>query len=344
MIRQAIRAIACLLVLASAASAQQAAPWYAGKTIRIVVGSSTGGYYDAAGRTAARFLPDYIPGKPSIVVQNLPDSGGAMLGNRLATTFERDGTVLAAIGQSQPQLALLGDPSVQFDPLKLTWLGSLTSFKGDAYMMIVPDTNRFKSWTDAAAGRRAIYLGGTKAGSTNTTFALIARDVLHMNIELVRGFPGANEIWLAMERGEVDGQMISISAVGVARPKQWAEGKLRTLVNFGAGGRLTNWPEAPDALELVTNEEDRALVEFAELPFFMSSPFVAPPGVPADRAQILRDAFMAMARDPAFQAELRRVGLLASPIDGDAVLALIRKAAQAPESVRKRFAALQSEQ
>jgi tripartite-type tricarboxylate transporter receptor subunit TctC len=191
--------------------------------------------------------------------------------------------------------------------------------------------------------KRALYLGGTRAGSTNITFALIARDMLKMHIEGVRGFPGANEIWLAMERGEVDGQMLDISAIMVGRPQLWAEKKLRPLVAFGRTERLKDFPDLPIARELVGNPADLALLEFAELPFFMALPFVAPPELPTARTKTLTNSFMAMARDEAFRADMLKVGIMTSPIDGNAVRALVEKAARTPVEVRRRFAALLSE-
>ena len=339
-------AVGAFMLGATAALAQapqSSQNFYAGKTLKVIVGSSTGGYYDAAGRTVARFIGDFIPGKPDVVVQNQPDSAGNIVGNRLATTMERDGTAIVVMSQALPQLALLDDPSVTWDPLKLTWLGSLTSYKDDGYLMTINDSSWAKSWKDVNPSNKKLFLAGTRAGSTNITFALIARDVLKMNIELVRGFPGAAEIWLAMERGEVDGQMLSISAILVGRPQLWAEKKLRPLVAFGLRERLKEWPDVPDALELVTDPDDRALLEFAQIPFFMAAPFVAPPDLPPERAKTLRDAFMAMATSETFQTELRKAGIIPSPIDGAAVQALIQKAADTPLAVRKRFGALLSD-
>ena len=328
----------------ASAYAQQNQNFYAGRTLRIIVGSSTGGYYDTAGRVVARFLADFIPGKPSVVVQNQPDSGGLIVGNRLANTLERDGTAIVVMSQALPQLALLNDPNTHFDPLTLTWLGSLSSYEGDAYLLTINASSPVQKWTDAKSSAKPLFLGGTRAGSTNITFALLARDVLKMNIELVRGFPGANEIWLAMERRELDGQMLSLSAIGVGRPQLWAEKKLRPLVGFGMREPLKDFPDVPDARDIVSDPADLALIDFAELPFFMALPFVAPPDIPPDRAKILRDAFMAMANDDAFQRELLKAGIIPSPIDGEAVRALLAKAAATPLSVRERFAELLSEQ
>jgi tripartite-type tricarboxylate transporter receptor subunit TctC len=322
------------------ARAQTPANFYAGRTLNLIVGSTTGGYYDTGGRVVARYLGRFIPGNPAINVQNEPDSGGMAMLNRLANTAPRDGSTIAVISRALPQLGLVGDPHAVFDPLQLTWLGSLTSYQDDAYLMVVNDANPAHSLAEAMRPGRPIYLGGTRAGSTNITFALIARDLLKMNVDIVRGFPGAAEIWLAMERGELDGQIVDVSAIMVGRPQLWAAGKLRPLVAFGRLDRLAALPDVPVARELVTDPSDRALLEFAELPFFMALPFVAPPDLPPERAHILATAFMAMARDDEFRAKMKKAGILTSPIDGAAVHDLIAKAAATPMAVRERFARL----
>ncbi|MBX9757513.1 MAG: hypothetical protein K2Y29_01965 [Beijerinckiaceae bacterium] len=316
----------------------QDAPFYAGKSIAIQVGSSPGGYYDIAGRTVARHLGRFVAGNPQAVVQNVPGAGGLALGNRLANTIARDGLTIVAMNRALPQLALSGDPNAQFDPLALTWLGSLSSYEEDAYLMVVTDRHPARRMDDINKQVKPIQLGGTRSGATNIVFALMARDLLKLNVDLVRGYPGAAEIWLAMERGELDGQFVDVSAILVGRPQLWNEGKLHPLVAFGRTTRLPSRPEVPIAREFVTDRDDMALLEFAELPFFMALPFAAPPQMPPEREKVLSEGFMKMARDKEFRDEMLKVGILTSPIDGPAVRALVERAAKTPEPIRARFA------
>jgi tripartite-type tricarboxylate transporter receptor subunit TctC len=322
------------------ATAQSAPPTYAGRTITLLVGSTTGGYYDIGGRIVAHHLPRFIPGNPSIVVQNQPEAGGLAMLNQLANTAPRNGETIAVISRALPQLGLLGDPNAKFDPLKLTWLGSVTSYRDDAYLMVINDSVPVHDLGEARKTIKPIILGGTRTGSTNITFALIAHDLLKMNVNIIRGFPGAAEAWLAQDRGEIDGQIADVSAIKVGRPQLWAAGKLRPLVAFGRLDRLPELPDVPVARELVTDPADRALLEFAELPFFMALPFVAPPDLTPDRARILQTAFMQMAQDPSFRADIEKAGIATSPVDGKAVYDLIVKAAATPADVRARFAKL----
>src|SRR5262249_24683691 len=187
---------------------------------------------------------------------------------------------------------------------------------------------------------KPLYLAGTREGSTNIIFAVIARDMLKLSIGVTRGYPGAAEIWLAMERGEVDGCFADISAIMVGRPVLWKEGKLRALMAFGRTERHPDFPDIPIGRELVGDPSELALVEFAELPFFMALPLVAPPDIPQDRANALRDAVMAMARSDAFRTDMTTVGIMTSPIDGTAVKALIERAAKTPVDARARFGKL----
>jgi tripartite-type tricarboxylate transporter receptor subunit TctC len=344
MLRVKILAGVGILLAGLGVASAQTRDFYAGKTVTLLVGSTPGGYYDVAGRVVARHLGQYIPGHPGIIVQNQPGAAGLASLNRLGNTSERDGRTILVMSRALPQLALSGDPNAVFDPLALTWLGSLSSYQDDAYLMIVNASNPVKSIADLRSkSGKPRYLGGTREGSTNVIFAVIARDMLGLNVGVTRGYPGASEIWLAMERGEVDGQIMDISAIRVGRPKLWQEGKLRPLLAFGRTERHPDLPDVPIARELISNNDDRALIEFAELPFFMALPFVAPPAIPEERAAILRRAFMEMAGDSGFRAEMLKAGIMTSPIDGEAVAALIRKAAAAPAEIRARFARLLTE-
>jgi tripartite-type tricarboxylate transporter receptor subunit TctC len=336
-------AICVMFSAVSTAYAQVGDSFYTGRTITIVVGSTAGGYYDIGARIVARHIGKYIPGNPGVAVQNLPSASGLAVGNRLANTVERDGSTIFAVNRAVPQLALIGDPNVAFDPLDLTWLGSLSSYRNDGYLLVINARHPVRTLDDAKAASKPINLGGTRAGATNIVFGLIAKDLLKLNVELIRGFPGAAEIFLAMDREELDGQVIDLSAILVGRRNLWLDGQLRPLVVFGRANRMPEYPDVPTGRELITDPADAALLEFAELPFFMAFPFAAPPGIPPDRARMLKDGFMAMTRDPSFQDDIRKSGILLSAIDGEAVRALIAQASRTPSDVRARFAKLMTD-
>jgi tripartite-type tricarboxylate transporter receptor subunit TctC len=153
----------------------------------------------------------------------------------------------------------------------------------------------------------------------------------------VRGYPGAAAIFLAQQRGEVDGQINGLSAIKAGQMTLWQAGAFRPLVAFARTTRLAELPEVPIARELTNDPKALALITFAETPFFIALPLVAPPEIPSDRAQALRTAFMEMARDPSFVADAQKLGLDVSPIDGEAVLKLITQMAATPKDVIAQF-------
>jgi tripartite-type tricarboxylate transporter receptor subunit TctC len=335
----------CLLAIgflsAHTAAAQTVEQFYKGRTITLLVGVAPGGVYDISSRLVSRHLTRFIPGQPAIVVQNLPSAGGLTIANRFATSAaDRDGTVLAVLERSVPQLAIEGDAHATFDPQKFTWLGSISSYADDAYLLLVNAKHPAATVEDLKRPDLKVVLGGGNAGSSNRHFALIAKDVLRLNIDVVRGYPGAAPIFLAMQRGEVDGQVIGFASLKTGQRTLWDHRLVRPLLQFGRITRLPELADVPTGRELASDDDARALIEFAELPFFMAMPFTAPPDIPSDRADALRAAFMAMCKDQAFIDEAGKLGLEISPIDSNAISKLLARAAATPRPVLERYKAL----
>jgi tripartite-type tricarboxylate transporter receptor subunit TctC len=329
-----------LAMAAGAAHAQSVEQFYKGRQITMIVGTAPGGINDITARFVARHLGHYIPGNPSILVQNQPGAGGIASANRLANVFERDGSVIAKLERAVPMLAIQGDPNVNFDPLKLTWLGSLSSYENDAYLLLVMATNPVTSVFQLKEPGKSITLGGDNAASSNVIFARIAKDVLGLNIKIVSGYTGAAPLFLAMQRGEIDGQVVGFSSVRTGQRDLWSHHAFRALAQFGRKTRLGDFLSIPTGHELTADPAALTLLGFAELQFAISLPFAAPPGVPADRAAALQKAFMDMCRDPAVFAEAQDLGIEMSPIDGDTVLKSIAHAAATPRDVITRYNAL----
>jgi tripartite-type tricarboxylate transporter receptor subunit TctC len=334
-------AILCVgLAALSPARAQTVEQFYKGRTVSLIVGFAPGGINDIAGRLVARHLGRFIPGHPNVVVQNLPGAGGLVTANRLYNTAEKDGSVIAGLGRAVPQLAIQGFPNASFEPLKFTWLGSLSSYADDAYLMLVNAKHPAKSVGDLSKLPASIKLGTDRAGASNLVFSLIAKEVLGLNVDLVRGYSGAAPIFLAMLNGELDGQMIGLSSVKSGQRDLWNRKEVRPLVQFGRAMRLAELPDVPTGRELTSDPAALALIEFAELPFFMALPFIAPPGLPVDRARALQTAFMQMSKDESFVDEAKRLGLDISPVDGEAILKLLERSAATPKDVIARYNAL----
>jgi tripartite-type tricarboxylate transporter receptor subunit TctC len=322
---------------AGAANAQSVEQFYKGRQITMVVGSSPGGINDISARFVARYLGKYIPGNPAILVENQPGAGGITAANRLANVFPSDGSYIAKLERGVPLLAIQGDPNIHFDPLKLTWLGSLSSYAHDAYLMLIMATNPIKSVYELKEPGKSITLGGDTTASSNVAFANIAKDILGLNIKVISGYTGAAPLFLAMQRGEIDGQVVGYSSVRTGQRDLWTHHAFRALMQFGRKTRHPDFPDIPTGHELTNDPHALALIDFAELQFFISLPFAAPPGVPSDRAKALATAFMEMCKDAAVVAEAEKLGIEMSPIDGETVVQAIQRAAATPPDVIARY-------
>lgn len=336
----ALLAVALLIGLSAGAAAQPVEQFYRGRTMTLLVGTSPGGINDISARLVARHLGRFIPGNPNIIVQNLPGGGGLVTANRLYNAAERDGTVIAKLERAVPQLAVQGNRNANFDPLKFTWLGSLSSYADDAYLLLVNAAHPAKNAADLKQGGISLTIGADNLASSNLIFGLIAKEVLGLNINVVRGYTGAAPMFLAMQSGELDGQMIGLSSVRSGQRDLWARGTFHALIQFGRTQRLPEFADIPTGRELAPDNASAALIEFAELPFFMALPFAAPPGLPADRAAALAAAFTAMCRDKTFVEDAETIGLDLSPIDGAEVANLIGRSMATPKPVIARYNAL----
>jgi tripartite-type tricarboxylate transporter receptor subunit TctC len=330
--------LCCALQATQHATAQSVESFYRGRTVAMLVGTAPGGINDISARLVARHLSRFLPGNPTIVVQNNPGGGGLVTANRLYVNSDKDGSVLAKLERAVPQLAIQGNSNAQFDPAKFTWLGSLSSYANDAYLMLVNANHSAKTVADLKTTR--VVLGADNAASSNLIFAVIVKEVLGLNVSVVRGYTGAAPLFLAMQRGELDGQMVGLSSVRTGQRDLWTKGAFRPLMAFGRDRRHPEFVDMPIGRELAGDAAARALIEFAELPFFMALPFAAPPGLPPDRAKALQAAFMAMCRDNAFVEEAETLGIDMSPIDGAAILTLLARTAATPRDVIARYNAI----
>jgi tripartite-type tricarboxylate transporter receptor subunit TctC len=335
----AIRWMALLLAslaLTSQASADAVADFYKGRTITLIVGYGPGGGYDLFARLMARHLGRHMPGNPAVVVQNMPGAGSLRATNYLYTVAPRDGTTIGSFARDMPLLAILrANAAAVFDPRKFTWLGSSSDFSRDAYVLMVRKDAPVSSIEDASRpGGPPIVLGGTAEGTTGSDIPLVLRDALGINIKLITGYPDNGAIFLAVDRGEVNGRTADLSSMRSLKP-EWLlpNGGMRALVQFARATRHPEFADVPTARELARDQDARALIEFAELSYKMSRPFVAPPGVPAERAEALRQAFVAVHSDRQYLEDAAKLRIEVSPIGGQEVLDTIDRIAAAPPSI-----------
>ncbi len=194
---------------------------------------------------------------------------------------------------------------LRFDARTLTWLGSSSSYENDAYFLFVRKDAKVNSIEAARRpGGPPLILGGTGEGATGNDVALMLRDALGLNIRLITGYPGGGSVYIAVDRGEVDGRLVGISATQSSHP-QWLapNSNMLKLLQFARVTRHQDYPDMPTARELALDDDKRALIELAELPYRLSRPFAAPPGLPPERAKALQTAFLAVHRDPLYLAD-----------------------------------------
>lgn len=325
---------------AGGAFAQGVADFYRGRTVLLVLGYGPGGGYDVYARLVTQHIGKHIPGNPSVVLQHMPGAGSLRATNFLYNTAPRDGLVIGAFARDMPFMGVLGhNPAAQFDPRKFTWLGSVASSADDAYLMYARKDAAVKSVADSRRpGGPPLVLGATGQGGAGNDWTVLLRDLIGMNIKLVNGYPDSGALFLAVERKEIDGRSLDYSAVRSSRP-DWLkpDSNMRVLLQFGRDTRHPDFPDVSTAGELAPDARSRGMIEIADLSNTLARPFVAPPGVPEDRARALQAAFAATVKDPEFQADAARFRVDVSPIDGVEILRRVERLAAAPPSTLDYF-------
>jgi tripartite-type tricarboxylate transporter receptor subunit TctC len=333
MLRPLAVALLALAALTPQARADAVSDFYKGKRLNMIIGYGPGGGYDTYGRVLGQHLGKHIPGNPTVVIQNMPGAGSLKAANYIYAVAPKDGTAIGIFARNMPLLGLLKtDQNVQFDPRKFTWLGSSSSFANDAYLLLTRKDATVKTVEDARKpGGPPLLLGTTAEGTSSDAMPVVLRDMLGFNIKSISGYTDSGQLFLAMERNEIEGRTVGLSAVRANKP-DWIkpDGMMQVLVVFGRATRHPDFPNAPTARELARNDKDRALITVLEVPYTLSRPFVGPPDIPADRAKALQEAFMATHKDPEFLRDAERLGIDVSPIDGNAVLKLIDDISKTP--------------
>jgi tripartite-type tricarboxylate transporter receptor subunit TctC len=331
------KAIGALFVLALVlpAHAQSVEDFYRHRTITILVGFTAGGGYDLYARLLGRHMGRHVPSNPAIVVQNMPGAGSLKATQFVYSLAPKDGTVLATVSRGMVTEPLLND--AKLDATKLSWLGSITS---ETSVCATWHTSAVKTWADMLA--RDFTLGGSATGADPDTFALILRNVLGAKVKLVTGYPGGNEINLAMERGEVEGRCgWSWTSIKSQKTDWLRDGKISLLAQFGMA-KHADLPDVPLVLDRATNDEQRQVLRLLIAGQFVGRPFFAPPDLPDDRKGALRAAFDATMKDAQFLAEAGKLDLEISPIAAAAIDEFLADLYRTPkEVVRKAMSAIQ---
>ncbi|MCC2098288.1 MAG: hypothetical protein KDJ29_15435 [Hyphomicrobiales bacterium] len=330
-------AAGALLVSQAPASAQGSAEaFYKGKNVSMIIGYPPGGGYDRYGRTVARHIGKHIPGKPSIIVKNMPGAGSLVFANYLYNVAPKDGAEFGIFAGGIAMDALIGGKKTRFDSRKFTWLGSANE-----------STSACFAWHDAKVNTLAdlmkteLVVGASSGGSSTFAWPTAMNNVLGTKFKIVAGYPGSKSIILAMEKGEVKGLCgYFLSSIRSVRPKWLPEKKVKLLV-LEAVKPHKDFPNVKTVMDYARTEDDRKILNIVFGWQVMGRPFAAPPGIPADRARALREAFWKTMKDPAFLADAKKVRIQIEPRTYKQVQDYLDEAWKTPKPlVKKVFVAL----
>ena len=328
-----------LLLIVSSVNVHAQDDFYKGKTIRVIIGYSAGGTNDLWARTVARFWGKYIPGTPDMIVQNMPGAGTMVAANYLYGVGKPDGLTVGLISPALFFNQLGGKKEARFDWAKFAWIGSPEE---TSEMLSMRSDSPFKTLDDIRKATTPPRCGTTGAGTPGHYFPRLMEEVLGLKFDLVTGYPGASEIDLAIEKGEVQCRGGTTSAFFGREPgRTWAKtGFVRILV-IGGSKRDPRAPNVPTIWEMMekykTPESGKRLTTVLLSPGSFGRPIVGGPGIPADRIKVLRDGFSKAMRDPALLAEAEKRGWEPDPVSGEKLQALAREVVSQPPEVIARM-------
>jgi tripartite-type tricarboxylate transporter receptor subunit TctC len=335
----AIVAAAILIVCAQPVAAQSVAEFYKGKTINMIVGGSEGGGYDTMARAISRHIGKHIPGNPAIVVRNMPGASGMAATNHLFNVAEKDGTVMGLLQNNNPLAQLFGNKAVRFDATKFNWLGTPSV---EVAVVVIWHTVPVNSVDDLRTKETSMGASGVQSGQAFVGRLLNA--TLGTKMRVVPGYKGMGDIFLAMDRGEVDGYPgVFYSALAATRPDWLPKKQAKVIVQFGSLP-LKELPGVPFATDLAKNADDKLLMEAAAARQALGRPLALPPGVSADRVAAMRKALTDTFADPAFIEDAKKNRMeVNAPQTGQEVQDLIVRVSATPAHVVERLQQLSGE-
>jgi tripartite-type tricarboxylate transporter receptor subunit TctC len=337
--RRALVAGALSSAVVSGRSYGAPADFYRGNKVRLLVGTTPGAGYDLIARLLGAHISKFIPGNPSVIVENVPGAGSLTMMNYLSNRAPRDGSVLGLPLNGillEPTLKLMSRTggAVSFDIAKLNWIGSTSEepqvlwFLNQSNVRTIDDLRTLKS-----------NVGASSPGADNFTVATLTNQLLGAKMAIVRGYQGTQPIFLAAERGEVEGSATAYGAIAVAKGDWIRDKKIRMLVQYGTE-RIDDLPDVPTAVELADNAEAKEMFGFFAIKFKAAYPFVMPPEVPADRLSAVRSAFDQTVKDADFLAGMRKAGLSVKPTSGPEIEKLVQSTYKVPQQTLDKLRSL----
>jgi tripartite-type tricarboxylate transporter receptor subunit TctC len=318
------------LFVSSTAGADPVADFYKDKQISWILSAGAGGGYASYAHAFAAIYSDHIPGKPKILVQNMPGAGGIKAMNYLMNVAPKDGTAIGLVHSSVSFAPLYGLEGATFDPRKMHWIGSLNTASA---MCVAWHASGIKTWEDLL--QKGFVVGTSGAGSQMETLPAMLNKLFNANIKIISGYKGGNEVFLAMERGEVHGRCGGlVNSIQSTRPEWFPEKKVHVPIQLSLE-RSERFPDVPTVGELAKDEKTKQVLRLIFSPQGMDRPILAPPGVPAERVAALRKAFEAATKDPRWLAEAQKQNLEIDAVSGEKVAKIIEEAYKSSPEVIK---------
>ena len=323
-------AVAAFALMPSVASAASGEDFYKGRTVTMIMSADAGGGYASYANAFSPYLAAHIPGKPRIVLQFMPGAGGLRAMNYLYTNAPKDGSMIALVHSSVPYAPLYGLAAAKFDPRKMNWLGSIDATSG---ICVAWGTSKIKTWNDMMT--KQYLVGSSGAGSQMETLPMMLNKLFGTKNKVISGYKGGNEVYLAMERGEVDGRCGSlVSSINSTRPDWFPQKKVTVQVQI-ALERDPAFADVPAVVEFAKDAKTKQILQLVLSPMAMDRPILTPPGVPADRVAVLRAAFHAAIVDPQFLADAKKQRLEVKEVSGEKVAQILANAFMVPPEVVK---------
>jgi tripartite-type tricarboxylate transporter receptor subunit TctC len=305
-----------------------------GKSVQMIIGFGPGGGYDLWGRTVARHIGRHLLGNPTVIPQNMPGAGSYAAASYIFNVAPKDGTVLGIIARDAALGPLSGASGARFDPTRLSWIGTPTK---ETNVCIAYRTAAVKSVADLF--EKQLIVGDTGPGTGTRSYPKALNELIGTKFKLVGGFPASSDVFLAMERGEVEGICESLDSIKIRRP-DWIPTKTISILFQGGPEPNPDLKGVPFVLDLARSAEQKQAIEFLYAGQGIGRPFVAPPHLPVERLTMLRDAFNATMKDAEFRADAERSKLELAPEDGEHLAALIAKIYATPKPIVDRITSL----
>ncbi len=321
--------VGALALAAGPAMADSVADFYKGRTIDLVIGLPAGGDYDAYGRLIARHIGDHIPGHPSVVPQNMPGAGSMRAADYIYNSAAKDGTVFGTVAASTLTEPLFGDKQALFDAAQFSWLGSANqeiSFCG------IGRGSKIASFDQWLKSGKELTFGASGPSAVSYQQPMVLRNVLDAHLRVIAGYGGTPDITLAVARREVDGICVAASSIEAQFKPLIDSGEIKLVIQMGPHKDQT-FGDIPSVFDYAKTDEQRQILSIAFDQQALGRPFMAPPGIPEDRAAALSKAFAATLKDPALLADAEKMKLDIDYLSGEDAKKMLKQFADYPPAV-----------